>query len=897
MREQRKVVTVLFCDLVGSTALGESTDPEALRARMRSYFADLRAILERHGGSVEKFVGDAVMAVFGIPTAHEDDAFRALRAAVEMRHAIAAHGLEARIGVNTGEVVVGGEGDTLVTGDAVNVAARLEQAAPSGEILIGADTRSLARDAVRTEALEPLELKGKSRPVEAYRLLDVVEDAAAIERNLGAPLVGRERERQRLWTAFEDAVADRTCQLFTLLGPAGIGKSRLVADFLERVGSQVDVMRGRCLSYGEGITYWPLVEMLVPLGVDPDDVVASTPAETRVAFRKLLEARSIERPQVVLIDDLQWAEPEFVDLVEHVADLSRDAPIFLLCVARTELLDARPDWGGGKLNATSLLLEPLGAGDCEALIDNLLGERELAVDARERIMLASGGNALFVEEMVAMVRESGDGADLAVPPTISTLLQARIDALAKERRAELHERCAGGLEERSPALHEIDEIVGYHLEQALFLRLELGTRDDQLAARAAARLLAAGTRALGRTDHPAAAGLLQRAVDVRGDDRTHLVATYQLARVCLRRGEHERAGSQLQAAIELASAIGDQGILARAQLSHNSLRIRVDSDQTVEPTLAQALQIAESLEGTGELAALVHAYVEIGTCRFQLGRAGEGELDLERAGELAREMGDDALFREVMMARLRPAGWGPLPASDGVALCEGLIARDDNPALKAHALQILALFRAMLGDVEASRQAATEAWALLDEFDFRRHKGLYAGDIGVSELIGRDLDRAEFELRRGHDVLVAMGDVGVRSTIDAVLADVLFLQGKHDEALELADSSRAISTVDDLDAQPRWRASRARVLSARGEHDEALTLLGEAVDLVEPIDFLELKGFVHDVLGEALARVGRPDDAVRALERAVGYHEAKGNIVSAARTRSVLDDLRSGPPS
>jgi class 3 adenylate cyclase len=427
MREQRKVVTILFCDLVGSTALGESTDPEALRARMRRYFEDLRTILERHGGSVEKFAGDAVMAVFGIPTAHEDDALRAVRAAAEMREAIAAHGLEARIGVNTGEVVVGGEGETLVTGDAVNVAARLEQAAPNGEILVGAGTHVLVRDAVRVEATEPLELKGKSEPVEAYRLLEVVPDAAPLARHLETPLVGRERERQRLWRDYEDAVADRTCRLFTLLGPAGIGKSRLVADFLERVGDSGDVLRGRCLSYGEGITYWPLVEILLALGVDPDSVIGTSPPETQLAFRRLLEARAAVRPQVVVIDDLQWAEPVFVDLVEHVADLSRDAPIFLLCIARTELLDTRPNWGGGKLNAASLLLEPLGADECAKLMERL--DASLDDDLRDRITTASAGNPLYVEEMLAMVREHGGDGDIAVPPTIHALLQARIDSL------------------------------------------------------------------------------------------------------------------------------------------------------------------------------------------------------------------------------------------------------------------------------------------------------------------------------------------------------------------------------------------------------------------------------------------------------------------------------------
>ena len=434
VREQRKVVTVLFCDLVGSTALGESTDPEALRARMRRYFEDLRVILERHGGTVEKFVGDAVMAVFGIPVSHEDDALRAVRAAVEMQAAIAEHGLEARIGVNTGEVVVGGEGETLVTGDAVNVAARLEQAAANGEALIGAETRTLVRDAVRVEPVEPLTLKGKSEQAEAFRLLEVISDAAPLARNLERPLVGRERERQRLWRDYEDAVADSTCRLFTLLGPAGIGKSRLVADFLARLGDGADVLRARCLSYGDGITYWPLVEILIAIGVDPDAVIGTSPPETQLAFRRLLEARAAERPQVVVIDDLQWAEPVFIDLVEHVADFSRDAPIFLLCVARTELLDARPGWGGGKMNATALLLEPLGAEECEELMERLVTHAPLDAELRERITTASAGNPLFVEEMLAMVREHGGDGEIAVPPTIHALLQARIDALGGDVR-------------------------------------------------------------------------------------------------------------------------------------------------------------------------------------------------------------------------------------------------------------------------------------------------------------------------------------------------------------------------------------------------------------------------------------------------------------------------------
>ena len=354
-----------------------------------------------------------------------------------MRAAVSARGLEARIGVNTGEVVAGAEGETLVTGDAVNVAARLEQAAPAGETLIGAETRLLVRDAVRVEPVE-LALKGKAQPVEAYRLVEVLEGAAGIARWLESPLVGRERERERLWRDFEDAMNDRTCRLFTLLGPAGIGKSRLVADFLERVEDSAEVLRGRCLHYGEGITYWPLVEILAAIEVDPETVVASTPEETRSHFGACWR-HAPPSGQVVVIDDLQWAEPVFVDLVEHVADLSR-APIFLLCVARTELLDTRPAGAGSSTPRRSCSSRSAGAS---ARTDRQFARRRAAgrhdTSTYRRCLR---GKPLFVEEMVAMVRERGGNAEVVVPPTIQALLQA--PRSSARRRANRHRTCGGG---------------------------------------------------------------------------------------------------------------------------------------------------------------------------------------------------------------------------------------------------------------------------------------------------------------------------------------------------------------------------------------------------------------------------------------------------------------------
>jgi class 3 adenylate cyclase len=456
VREVRKTVTVFFCDVSGSTALGERIDPESLRHVMARYFETAKAILERHGGTVEKFIGDAVMAVFGVPTVHEDDALRALRAAEELRDGLAelnaelelSYGtrLELRIGVNTGEVVTGTE-ERIATGDAVNIAARLEQAAPPGEVLVGEETLRLVREAVDVDPVEPVAAKGKSEPLRAFRL--VATKAATLARRGGAPMVGRERQRKLLDDTFANVVGERSCQLFTVLGTAGVGKSRLVAEFLRSL-DDATVARGRCLSYGEGVGYWPVTEVVMQLLADGtgaevaaglgailgDEAAPGSPDEIAWAFRKLLEAHAAQRPLVVVFDDVQWGEPAFLDLVEHVADLSRDAPILLLCVAKPELLDHGPAWGGGKLNASNVLLEPLAPDDARTLIESLLPPEQIHVGLRDRILESAAGNPLFVEEMVAMLAERGQ-EDVSVPPTIHALLAARLDQLDSAERGVL----------------------------------------------------------------------------------------------------------------------------------------------------------------------------------------------------------------------------------------------------------------------------------------------------------------------------------------------------------------------------------------------------------------------------------------------------------------------------
>ena len=485
-REVRKTVTVVFSDVTGSTALGEQLDPESLRRVMGRYFDETQSVVERHEGIVEKFIGDAVMAVFGIPIVHEDDALRAVRAAMEMRERLSGLNEElardwgvtiaVRTGVNTGEVVAGdaGGGQRFATGDAVNVAKRFEEAAPPGEILLGEPTYMLVRDAVEVAEVEPLGLKGKTAAVRAYRLLSLEGDMPGRARRLDSPMVGRERELAALEQAYRRAVGERACHLFTLLGAAGVGKSRLVAEFMGGVGDEATIMRGRCLPYGEGITYWPLAEALRGrYGDDPlagiegalegDDAhlitervaaavdLGGNPGpsdETAWAVRRLFEAEGRARPLVVLFDDMQWAEPTFLDLVEHLAEWSHDSPILLICIARPEFLDERPSWSGGKFNATSVLLERLNDGESAELVTNLLGRAQLDEDVRSRIMSAAEGNPLFVEEMLRMLIDdgllrrsasewvpAGDLSQITVPPTIHALLAARLDRLGRDERA------------------------------------------------------------------------------------------------------------------------------------------------------------------------------------------------------------------------------------------------------------------------------------------------------------------------------------------------------------------------------------------------------------------------------------------------------------------------------
>lgn len=533
--ETRRTITAITAEVRGTTLAGGPLDPEAARQPLERCLGEMRAVLERHGGTVEGAIGDAILATFGVPLAHEDDALRAVRAAAAMRSALAAVGddlgrdrdvrIELRVGIDTGEVVVArGDGPTVrVTGDSVNVATRLEQSAGPGEILLGNATYQIVRWAVDAEPAGPIDAGRTRRPVEAVRLLRVTPDVGGHAQRLNSPLVGRARERRLLDSAFRQATAEETCQLFTLLGPAGVGKSRLVHEFVRSIRREARVLRSRCPAYGERVAFWPVVETIRQAAgiadADGADVVRakiaalvgdehqgpaitehiagtlglsdirSSGEETAWAIRRTFEAVASARPLVLVFDDVQWAEPSFLDLIECIADSSRTVPILLLCIARPDLLEQRPSWGGGKPNATSIMLGPLPSTDVATLIRNLLGGAEPPAAVERRIVETADGNPLFVEELLAMLvedqvlQQTGSGwvagrdlATISTPASIKALLAARLDQLQEGERETLERAAVIGktfTRESIEALEARDAMDGVGRRLATLVHKEL----------------------------------------------------------------------------------------------------------------------------------------------------------------------------------------------------------------------------------------------------------------------------------------------------------------------------------------------------------------------------------------------------------------------------------------
>jgi len=879
VREVRKTVTVFFCDVSGSTALGERIDPESLRQVLARYFETAKTILERHGGTVEKFIGDAVMAVFGVPTVHEDDALRALRAAEELRDGLVglneelerAYGtrLELRIGVNTGEVVTGTE-ERIATGDAVNVAARLEQAARPGEVLVGEETLRLVRDAVEVEPIEPVAAKGKAEPLQASRLLAVKPGMEA--RLGGAPMVGRKRQRKLLEDTFANVVGERSCQLFTVLGPAGVGKSRLVAEFLRSLEGAT-VARGRCLSYGEGIGYWPVTEVVKQLlregnrddktaglgSILGDESAAGSADEIAWAFRRLLEAQAAEQPLVVVFDDVHWGEPAFLDLVEHVADLSRDTPILLLCLARPELLDHRPAWGGGKLNATNVLLEPLAPDESRELIESLVRAAEMDAGLRERILESAAGNPLFVEEMVAMVAEH-DQTEVSVPPTIHALLAARLDQLDTAERDVLERGSVEGLV--------------FHRGAVIALAPEETSVDG--------RLIALVRKDLVRPERPVV-------VDDEAFRFRHLLirdTAYEALPKAVRAELHERFAGWLQSHsaefIESEELVGyhlEQAYHYRVELGPldevaHELAERAAGHLLVSGERARA-------RGDGEAArALLGQAIELLTRDSPARRAAQVELAvvLAERGEFV----DAASLRAEAEAAARSAGDTRVLARSALAAAEADIQCDPTVTMR----DALATSEQALAELERLGDDEGVAWALRLVGNFR---GWLGSTAEAERLWARALERAEqVSPRIANEVLIWMTwglwwgptpiDEGIRrcdefiqrsaskrleATANLIRGDLKAARGRLEEGREDAAAGRSLfSELGDR----IWWAGGATVAAyaelRAGGAERAYELLAEGhVALAESSETGYLATLVS-MRAQAALELDRDDEAL-----------------------------------
>jgi len=1002
MAVSRRTVTVLFADVADSTQLGERLDPESLRQVMSRFFEAMAEVLERHGGTVEKFIGDAVMAVFGIPELHEDDALRAVRAAAELREALAmvnedlerdfAVRIGIRVGVNTGEVVAGDGtgGQLLVTGDPVNVAKRLEEAARTGEILLGESTRKLVENATVLEPREELEVKGKSGTVSAWNALAVIEGAPAYARRLDAPLVGREDELSTLLEAFANAAAERSCRLVTVVGPAGIGKSRLAAELCASVRDDARIFTGRCLPYGDGITFWPLVQMVGVLGSDEgvhsalagaDDAqivaervlaaVGPTPMSTPGgdmfwAVRRLFEELARSGPLVILIEDIHWAEPTLLDLLEYLAGWIHNAPILLLCLARPDLLDARPTWLTSQSGA-GVLLGPLTPAESQTLLDEIAREWPLDAAARTRIAEAAEGNPLYVEQMAAMLAEGGP-VD-AIPPSIHALLAARLDrlpaderavleraavagkefsrnailnlspeeeradidarllslarkdllaarpgrddryrfrhalirdaayaGLSKELRAQLHKRFAAwAARGNAGRAGELDEIIGYHLEQSFRYREQLGPLDDDarsLAGRAGEVLGTAGRRAFARDDMHAAIKLLDRAVALlTGEHPARLELMRELSGAFWAIGEVARSETLLNGLLETATLMGDRRIEHHALLELAQHRSMSEADMDMadfEDVTRETIRVFEQLGNDEDLAI---AWRRLSLVPRARGDFAACEDALEHALHHARRAGIVKEEARVLTSLCDILVYGPAPVEEALRRCVAMREQASrNRLIEAGVIPPMATLLAMRGDFDEARARCAEVEALCQELGLRLVLIGLTETMGAIERLAGDFAAAEAVLRQGYEIASAAGTGSFVAFQGGLLAEALMAQERLDDEVEQLVEQSEAGAAGDFGAQTQWRTTRAKLESLRNRHDRAIELAREAVEIAAGTDALNLHGDALTRLAEVLRDAGRTDEAESAARDALALFERKGNIVSSQRATTFLAD-------
>ena len=951
--EDRRTVTVLLCDLVGSTGLAARLDPEAYRALLSRYFELVREPIERHGGTLEKFIGDAVLAVFGVPELHEDDALRAVRAAVDAQSALRTADIHARVGVSSGEVhVLSAAGEPLhVSGPPASIASRLEERALPGDVLVSEQTFARVRGAVRADRVE-----------DAWRIVELVPGAPAFARRLDAPWIGRTEEVERLRGAYADARDRAHGRVVTVVGEAGIGKTRLLRELVRPLRTEAQILVGRCASYGEGATYLPLAEVVRQATTEPsaegiramlgdaDDAAQvslriaeltglaegpAAPGEAFWAVRRFVEALARSQPLVLVFDDIHWAEPTLLDLIEYLGEWT-EAPVLVLCAARTELLESRPGWGGPNSTGFVVQLEPLAAQEMEELIVSL---SEQSIDpAIERLVVEqSGGNPLYAEQLVALALESPEAAS-GTPPNLEALIASRLDhldpgELAVLRRASVvgrrftrleladvtpgeeaarTDRHLGGLATRAlihplehvfafhhvlvrdvayrgipkaqrAELHELaaagldrrdapDEVVGYHFEQAYRSLDDIG-RSDQ-----SRELAAAGADRLGRAG-------------IRAWKRADAPAAVNL----LARAR-DLAPDRAQVACELAMALNVRGERAsaevllddvddvRARLERAYLRSLSEPDRAGE-LLDVATSALPELERSGDERALGRAWYSIAHVR--------GGFYCEYAA-----MEDAANKTATCFSR---AGWsasgavdlignalyfGPKPVEEAVAECNELRTRHaSDRASDANIAFWLGLLEALRGNFDAGRAHVEDARATFQDLGLLWGVDTYGRGLGTIEYLAGQFADAERVLRESCRWIQENEQWPVLATRAAELAAVIYEQGHYNEASAWVDVARESAGEDDLDAALTRVPVEAKLLARRGSTEEAEGLLRGVLERAATTDALNRQGDALSALGVVLKLADRTDEADAVLAEALALYERKGNAPSARRLR------------
>jgi class 3 adenylate cyclase/tetratricopeptide (TPR) repeat protein len=931
--EERRQVTVLFADLSGYTAVVERMDPEAAKALVDRALMRLGQEVERFGGTVDKYIGDNVMAIFGAPVAHEDDAERAVRAGLGMQDAMSevneslppGEHLDLRVGINTGEVLAGAIGQAYtVVGDTVNVAARLQSAARPGSVTVGERTMRATSEAVRYEALEPLALKGKAEPVPAWEAGGLIAPQAVVRAAPAreSPLVGRDDELAALETLYGRVVREGAPQLVTLVGEAGVGKSRLLREFERRLAGHPTpptVRTGRCLPYGTGIVFWALGEVLRAecgivdsdssdeawgklsrygrelfdgngegerkaaligrlLGVDVPPELAPEerdPERLRESFfsalRAGVEAIANRRPFVIAFEDIHWADDGMLDAIEHLAQWVR-APLMLVCLARDELLDRRPSWGGGRRSATQLLLEPLSGTDTRELLAALIPD---GADVLPAVAERSGGNPLFAEEMARRIVEEG-GQTEQLPETVQALLAARLDALEPFERRLVQQASVVGRTFWEGSVAGLARSEGRDLTRALRALQE----KDILVPSAVGRL--AGERELAFKHvliRDVAYGMLPKAVR----SRKHFEVGAFI---------EERAGDRADEVVALlaehygrAAALGREGGLPADEL--NAMRGRgvrfleeagdaaamLYSNREAASHYRHARKVGDAggPNETADQATLIRIGEKLGDVSLRLGRVDEaisvwtqclewhrGQEDLERVADLHRKIGAGLSHKGERKTAIEHYQKGINLLKDGPPRLELVRLYEEAAWLYLHTGDnMLAIY--------ASEKALRLAERLNETSAASRAHGIFGrvfGRIGNTEKARQNLERA-VELARGSDqgeTILALSALGRH--LEIAEADVAGARSAFEEALTLAEE------VGVLPAQVELHASLAQLASYTADWDCVEASTRASTELAEREGLVGKLSLPYTLQGLLRWREGRLEESAVLFQRA-----------------------------